>query len=193
MHLVDGVKLNTLAINSWLERIGFVSQETFIFHGTSGDNIAFGFKEASLNEIVAVAKEANAHHFILEFPQGYETIVGDRGLKLSGGQRQRIAIARALFRKPQILILDEATSALDNVSEAMVQESINTIAKNRTVMIIAHRLSTIMHADKIIVLDQGKVVEVGRHNELMGKKNYYWRLYHTQAKPQYDDISVAKI
>jgi len=180
--LVDGVDLRELKIKSWLKRIGYVSQDTFIFNATLAENIAFGF-EASREDIVQAAKEANAHEFIAQFPQGYETIVGDRGMKLSGGQRQRIAIARALIRKPEILILDEATSSLDTVSEAQVQEAINNITKNHTVIIIAHRLSTVRHADHILVLDEGRIVESGAHEQLLALNGKYRQYYAAQAKP----------
>jgi len=180
--LVDGVDLRELKIKSWLKRIGYVSQDTFIFNATLAENIAFGF-EAGREDIVRAAKEANAHEFIAQFPQGYETIVGDRGMKLSGGQRQRIAIARALIRKPEILILDEATSSLDTVSEAQVQEAINNITKNHTVIIIAHRLSTVRYADHIFVLDQGKIVESGDHEQLLALNGKYRQYYAAQSKP----------
>jgi len=179
---IDGFNLKEYALSSWLSRIGFVSQDTFVFHDTVKNNIAFSPDKYSDEEIIEAAQAANAHNFILEFPQGYDTIVGERGMKLSGGQKQRIAIARAMVRKPEILILDEATSALDNVSEAMVQEAISKLSKNRTVIIIAHRLSTIINADKIVVLEDGQVKEEGTDAELRKKKGVYWNLYQVQEK-----------
>jgi ABC-type multidrug transport system fused ATPase/permease subunit len=175
--VVDGTDLADYELGSWLARIGFVSQDTFVFHATILENIAFGKPGASLEEIQAAARQAHAHDFIERLPNGYDTMVGDRGLTLSGGQRQRIAIARALVRDPEILIFDEATSALDNQSEALVQEAIATLAKTRTVIIVAHRLSTVVHADKIIVLDHGKVAEEGTHAALLGSGSVYSNLY----------------
>jgi len=177
---VDGVDLREYELATWLDRLGFVSQDTFIFHDTVKNNITFGSDGYSGEEIIQAARSASAHDFILEFPQGYDTIVGERGMKLSGGQKQRIAIARAIIKKPDILILDEATSALDNVAQTAVQKAINRISKERTVIIVAHRLSTIIDADKIIVVENGRVVEEGTHKELMAKKGDYWRLYRSQ-------------
>jgi ABC-type multidrug transport system fused ATPase/permease subunit len=174
---VDGVDLAAYDLSSWLAGIGFVSQDAFIFHGSIRENIAFSRPEASLVEIMSAARLANAHEFIERCPDGYDTIVGDRGLKLSGGERQRVAIARALLRDPKILIFDEATSALDNQSEALVQEAIAGIARDRTVILIAHRLSTVIHADKIIVLEQGRVVEEGTHDTLVTGGGLYAALY----------------
>ena len=177
---IDGVNLKEYKLSSWLNRIGFVSQDTFIFHDSAKNNITFGSDGYPDEEVIKAAKGANAHNFILEFPEGYDTIVGDRGMRLSGGQRQRIAIARAMVRKPEILILDEATSALDNVSETLVQEAINRVSKERTVIIVAHRLSTIINADKVVVLENGRVMEEGTHEELMKRREVYWNLYKSQ-------------
>lgn len=174
---VDGVDLRTYDPDSWLDAIGFVSQDAFIFHGTIRDNIAFSRPGATLNEVQAVAKQANAHEFIERAPQGYDTVVGDRGLKLSGGERQRIAIARALIRNPQILVFDEATSALDNQSEALIQEAIAGIVGGKTVILIAHRLSTVVRADKIVVLASGHVEEEGTHDMLLKNGGLYASLY----------------
>jgi ATP-binding cassette subfamily B protein len=179
---VDGVNLKEYKLSSWLKRIGFVSQDTFVFHDSARNNITFGSEVFTDEEVIQAAKEANAHNFILEFPEGYDTILGDRGMRLSGGQRQRIAIARAMIRDPEILILDEATSALDNVSEVLVQESIKEVAKNRTVIIVAHRLSTIANADKIVVVENGRVLEEGTHKELMDRRGAYWELYRSQPE-----------
>jgi len=177
---IDGVNLKEYRLSSWLTRIGFVSQETFVFHDTVRNNITFGLDRYSDEEVIQASKSANAHDFILEFPQGYDTIVGERGMKLSGGQKQRVAIARAIIKKPDILILDEATSALDNIAQTLVQEAINRISKERTVIVIAHRLSTIIDADKIIVVENGRVMEEGTHRELMAKRGAYWSLYKSQ-------------
>ena len=181
---VDGVNLKEYRLSSWLSRVGLVSQDTFVFHDTVKNNITFGSDGYSDEEVIQAAKNANAHDFILEFPGGYDTIVGERGMKLSGGQKQRIAIARAIIKKPEILILDEATSALDEISQALVQEAINRISRERTVIVVAHRLSTIIGADKIIVLDNGRVMEEGTHRELMAKRGVYWNLYKSQENTQ---------
>ncbi len=149
---IDGTDVWDLTAESYLSKVGYVSQETFIFNGTIGENICFGRANYSKEEVIQAAKLANAHEFISGTEHGYGTKVGDAGMKLSGGQRQRLAIARAMLRAPQILILDEATSSLDNISEKIIQEAINNISQNTTVLIIAHRLSTVQHADKIIVL-----------------------------------------
>jgi len=175
--LVDETDLADYDLESWLARIGFVSQDTFVFHTTIRENIAFGMPDVSLENIQEAARQAHAHDFIERLPNGYNTVVGDRGLTLSGGQRQRIAIARALVRKPDILIFDEATSALDNQSEAMVQQAIAAVAKTKTVIIVAHRLSSVVHADKIIVLEHGKVVEEGTHDALLMSGGVYSTLY----------------
>ncbi|MGZ3927671.1 MAG: ABC transporter ATP-binding protein, partial [Mucilaginibacter sp.] len=146
-----------------------------LFGGTILENIAYGKLSASKEEIIQAAQRANAHQFIMSFPEGYETVVGERGVKLSGGQRQRVAIARALLKNPSILILDEATSSLDSESERLVQEALEELMKNRTSVIIAHRLSTIREADKIIVLEKGKIIESGSHDELLGNKEGLYR------------------
>ena len=175
--LVDGVPLSEINVNSWLDRIGFVGQDTYIFHGTITENIAFSKPGATQDEVERAARVANADGFIRELPRGYETVVGDRGLKLSGGQRQRVAIARAMLRDPEILILDEATSALDQESEMMVQAAIEAISRERTVIVVAHRLSTVRAAEQVVVLDGGVVVEVGTHESLMAKRGRYYQLY----------------
>lgn len=179
---IDGVNLKEYKAASWLSKIGFVSQDTFIFHDSARNNITFGSEVYSEQEIIKAAREANADNFIIELPQGYDTLVGDRGAKLSGGEKQRIAIARAMIRKPEVLILDEATSALDNVSENVVQEAIDKVAQDCTTLIVAHRLSTIRNADTIYVLDSGKIVESGTHQQLMNQQGKYWELYKTQEK-----------
>jgi subfamily B ATP-binding cassette protein MsbA len=153
-----------------------------VFSTTIRENIAYGRLDATDDEIVTAAKYANAHEFISQFPQGYDTMVGDRGMKLSGGQRQRIALARAIIRDPEILILDEATNALDSVSEHLIQEAINTLSHNRTVIVIAHRLSTIEQADQIVVVEQGRVVERGNLQELLQLKGLFAKLYYLQNR-----------
>ena len=159
--LVDGVDLRQVDLNSLRKQLGLVPQEVVLFSTTVYENIAFGRPEALEEEIYEAAKLANAHEFIMELPEGYQTKIGERGAFLSGGQRQRIAIARAILRDPKILILDEATSALDNEAEALLQEALGRLMRGRTTFIIAHRLSTIMQADRIIVLEKGKIVEEG--------------------------------
>ena len=166
---LDGVNLKNIPLDDLRGLMGIVTQESVLFNDTIFNNIAFG-TEASLEEVKAAAKIANAHDFIAAIPEGYETVIGDRGSKLSGGQRQRISIARAVLKNPPILILDEATSALDNESEKLVQEALNYLMENRTVLVIAHRLSTIQHADQILVIQKGEVVERGTHDELMKNK-----------------------
>ena len=173
---VDGVPLQELTQKSWLEKIGFVSQDPFTYHSSVADNILFGRNGNSKESVVSAAQIANAHGFISELPRDYDTIVGERGMKLSGGQQQRVAIARAVLDSPEILIFDEATSSLDGPSERLVQASIDNISADRTAIVIAHRLNTIQHADKIIVFDDGRVVEEGTHQELLSKDGHYARL-----------------
>jgi subfamily B ATP-binding cassette protein MsbA len=179
---IDGYDVRTVTQQSLRAQIGLVPQETILFGGTIRENIAYGRLDASEEEIVAAAKAANAHTFILETPQGYDTIVGERGIKLSGGQRQRLAIARAILKNPRILLLDEATSSLDSESEELVQEALNRLMQGRTSVIIAHRLSTIKVAHRIIVLDHGRIVEQGTHAELMAHGGLYAHLYSLQFR-----------
>ena len=162
------------------EHMGIVSQDTILFNDSIRNNIAMGRQDATDEQIIAAAKVANAHDFIMQTEAGYDTNIGDRGMKLSGGQRQRLSIARAILKNPPILILDEATSALDTESERLVQEALERLMKSRTTIAIAHRLSTIKNADEIYVLHEGRVVERGGHDELIAKNGYYKRLYDMQ-------------
>ena len=180
--LVDDNDIRDLKIYDLRKFMGIVPQETILFSGTIKDNISYAKTDATNEEIFEVAQMANAHDFIKAFPEGYETLVGERGVRLSGGEKQRVAIARALLRNPKILIFDEATSSLDTESERLVQEAIDLLMKNRTTIVIAHRLSTVQHADKIIVLDQGKIIESGKHEELLAKDGLYKKLYEMQFK-----------
>lgn len=177
---IDGIDLREFDLTSLHKHIGVVSQDTFLFNNTVTYNLSYGIKDVSEAEIISAAKDANAYEFIMQLPQGFNTKIGDRGVLLSGGQKQRIAIARALLRNPDILIFDEATSALDTVSEKVVQEAVERLAKDRTTIIIAHRLSTIKKAEQIIVLEKGKVIEVGSHQQLLKTSGKYSQLYQTQ-------------
>ncbi|HEX7736331.1 MAG TPA: ABC transporter ATP-binding protein, partial [Ktedonobacteraceae bacterium] len=174
---IDGRDIREAQLKSWREQIGIVLQEPILFSATIRENIAYGKLDASQAEIEAVARAANAREFIERLPQGYDTLVGERGVKLSGGQRQRIAIARALLRNPRLLILDEATSSLDNESEHLVQQALEYLMQGRTTLVIAHRLSTIQNADKIVVIEQGRVIEEGQHEHLLARAGAYHRLY----------------
>ena len=178
---LDGIEINQINLQDLRRAIGLVSQDIFLFHGTVIENISYGTFDATLSEIIAAAKIAEADNFINKLPQGYDTIVGERGQKLSGGQRQRIALARAVLKNPPILILDEATSAVDNETEAAIQKSLEKITQNRTTIAIAHRLSTIRNADCIYVMEHGKIVEVGRHEELLKKSGTYSTLWRVQS------------
>ncbi len=178
---LDGIELNNLNLKDLRRAIGLVSQDVFLFHGTVAENIAYGSFEATDREIVNAAKIAEADEFIAQLPEGYKTIVGERGQKLSGGQRQRIAIARAVLKNPPILILDEATSAVDNETEAAIQRSLERITKNRTTIAIAHRLSTVRNADCICVMEEGLVVESGQHEQLIEHDGVYASLWRVQS------------
>lgn len=177
---VDGIKIQDLHIADLRHLIGYVNQDPILFNDTIFNNIAFGVESAAMEEVIEAAKVANAHQFILESPEGYQTSIGDRGGKLSGGQRQRISIARAVLKNPPILILDEATSSLDTESERLVQDALNHLMKNRTTIVIAHRLSTVIHADEICVLHEGEIVERGNHESLLKLNGYYKRLHDLQ-------------
>ncbi len=178
---LDGIDIRELSIKNLRQFMGIVTQESILFNDTIFNNIAFGNEQATEEEVVRAAKIANAHEFIMQMPNGYQTNIGDRGNKLSGGQRQRISIARAILKNPPVLILDEATSALDTESEKLVQEALNKLMKNRTSLVIAHRLSTIQHADEILVLQKGKIVERGTHQELLSRQGVYKKLHDLQS------------
>ncbi len=166
-------------------RIGVVLQEPFLFHGTVTENIAYGSPDASLDDVIRAAKAAHAHDFIVGFPDGYDTLVGERGQTLSGGERQRISIARAILHDPCILILDEATSSVDTESEKLIQEAIGKLVAERTTIAIAHRLSTLRRADRLVILDKGEIVEQGSHEELAGKDDgLYAKLLTMQTEMQ---------
>jgi len=179
---VDGVDIRSLPISEYRRNIGLVLQEPFLFFGTIAENIAYGKPEATRAEIVAAARAAHAHEFILRLPQGYDSLAGERGQALSGGERQRISIARALLIDPRILILDEATSSVDSTTEKEIQKALDNLVQGRTTIAIAHRLSTLRRADRLVVLDRGQIAEVGNHDELMAREGAYFRLYQAQAR-----------
>ncbi|MDE2428567.1 MAG: ABC transporter ATP-binding protein [Burkholderiales bacterium] len=180
--LLDGVDIRSFAVADYRRNIGLVLQEPFLFFGTIAENIAYGRPDASREEIIAAARAAHAHEFILRLPQGYDSMVGERGQGLSGGERQRVSIARALLIDPRILIMDEATSSVDSETEKEIQKALDNLVKGRTTIAIAHRLSTLHKADRLVVLDRGQIVEVGSHDELMMKEGAYHRLYQAQAR-----------
>ncbi len=181
--LIDGTDLRSYDVRSLRENIGIVTQETVLFNDSVRNNIAYGLENCSLESIKQAAQAANAHAFIMDMPQNYDHVIGERGMKLSGGERQRLSLARAILKNPPILILDEATSALDTESEILVQEAINRLMSGRTSIVIAHRLSTVQHADRIVVLHEGKIVEIGTHGELIASEDgLYRKLYELQFR-----------
>ena len=191
--LVDDMPIKDVKLSSYLKQVGFVPQETLLFGGTIEENIRYAKPGSSHQEIEEAARTANAHDFIALCPDGYQTVVGEKGIRLSAGQRQRIAIARAILKNPRILILDEATSALDNESEMLIQEALERLMKGKTSLVIAHRLSTIHNADKIIVMDKGTIIESGTHQELMNKGGLYQKLYtlkSLQIEHDAEDVNV---
>ncbi|HEV8482095.1 MAG TPA: ABC transporter transmembrane domain-containing protein [Blastocatellia bacterium] len=189
--LVDGKRVGDVRLKDLRSAIGLVPQETTLFGGTIRENIAYGKLDGTDEEIEAAARAAHAHEFISEFPQGYDTIVGERGVKLSGGERQRVAIARALLKNPAILILDEATSSLDSESERLVQDALETLMEGRTTFVIAHRLSTVRRADRIVVLDQGRIIEDGTQDELLARDGLYKQLYEIQFRNYTPPVSAG--
>jgi ATP-binding cassette subfamily B protein len=180
--LVDGQNIASVTQNSLREQVTMVPQEPILFHRSLRDNIAYGKSDATEDEIVTAAKAAHCHEFISELPDGYDTLVGERGVKLSGGQRQRVAIAMAILRNSPILILDEATASLDSESEGLIQDALKNLMRGKTSIVIAHRLSTTRHADAIVVLEKGKIIEIGRHHELLTiKDGIYQKLWNIQV------------
>ena len=182
--LLDGTDLRDVNVESYRSFIGIVEQDVFLFDGTVEENIGYGNRNASLEQIQEAAAMSNAAEFIEPLPDGYESLIGERGVKLSGGQRQRIAIARAILADPKILILDEATSNLDTESERLIQASLTTLMRDRTCFVIAHRLSTITHADRIVVIQGGRIVEIGTHEDLMAKEGSYAEMVLLQTSPE---------
>jgi ATP-binding cassette subfamily B protein/subfamily B ATP-binding cassette protein MsbA len=180
---LDGTDLRDITVESYRRLLGIVEQDTFLFDGTIAENIAYGRRGASPEEVRHAAELANAHEFVAKLADGYETLIGERGVKLSGGQRQRLTIARAILADPKILILDEATSNLDTESERLIQTSLHSLMAGRTSFVIAHRLSTIAHADRILVLENGRIVEQGRHAELMAASGRYREMVDLQTHP----------
>lgn len=174
---MDGMDIRDMKLDNLRNNVGIVQQDVYLFAGTIMENIRYGKPGASDEEVIRAAKNANAHDFIMSFPDGYDTDIGQRGVKLSGGQKQRLSIARVFLKNPPILIFDEATSALDNESEKVVQQSLESLAKNRTTFVIAHRLTTIRNAEKILVLTEDGIAEQGTHEELINKKGIYEALY----------------
>ena len=186
--LIDGKDLRKVDLSSLRNLLGIVTQSTILFNDTIYNNISYGNPKATEKQIIEAAKAANAHSFIEKLKDGYQTCIQEKGQRLSGGQAQRIAIARALLKNPSILILDEATSEVDSESEALIQEALKRLLKSRTALIIAHRLSTIKDADKIVVLKDGKIIDMGKHEELMAKSGYYRRLYELQFKEEVSKV-----
>jgi ATP-binding cassette subfamily B protein len=184
---IDGINIKDVTLESLRKNIGIVQQDVFLFNGTVRENIAYGNSNALDEDIIEAAKKANAHDFILSLKDGYDTDIGERGVKLSGGQKQRLSIARSFLKNPPILILDEATSSLDNRSEKIIQKSLEKLAEGRTTLVVAHRLSTVINSDQIIVLTDEGIVERGSHNELISQDGEYSQLYNEQFK---DELAV---
>mgnify|MGYP001411297906 CR=1 FL=1 len=179
---IDGYNVKDVTLESLANSIGMVTQETYLFHDTIRTNLTYAKPEATQAEIESAAKAANIHNFIMDLPEGYDTIVGERGYRLSGGEKQRIALARVILKNPRILVLDEATSSLDSESESLIQDALKRVMAGRTSIVIAHRLSTILAADLILVMDRGKIVERGTHDELLATGGLYSQLYETQFR-----------
>jgi ATP-binding cassette subfamily B protein len=179
---IDGVDLRDLKLDTLSSQIGMVTQETYLFHDTIRTNLLYSRLDASQADLEAACKAANIHNFINELPDGYDTVVGERGYRLSGGEKQRLALARVILKDPRILVLDEATSSLDSESEALIQEALKRVMAGRTSIVIAHRLSTILAADQILVIDRGRVLARGTHTELLAQKGLYAHLHKTQFR-----------
>ncbi len=189
---IDGFDLRDVSLDSLRKQIGTVLQETTLFSGTIRENIAFGKPEATDEEVIAAAKAAQAHDFIMSFPEGYNTHVGERGTTLSGGQKQRTAIARALLLNPRILILDDSTSAVDMTTESLIQAALDKLMQGRTSFVIAQRISTVMNADKILVLDKGEVVAIGKHADLMENNPIYAEIYNSQILSHESELTAEE-
>ena len=189
--LLNGVDLRDFRLASYRDLLAVVQQDVFLFDGTVADNIAYGRRDAPMEEILAAAQQANAHEFIVELPNGYESLIGERGVKLSGGQCQRLSIARAFLADPKILILDEATSNLDTESEQLIQQSMSRLLEGRTTFVIAHRLSTITHADLIVVMEQGRILEQGSHDQLMARRSDYFKMVTRQRDAMASELGTG--
>jgi subfamily B ATP-binding cassette protein MsbA len=189
--VIDGHDVRDVTLASLRAQMAVVTQFTFLFNDTVRNNVAYGEPDRAMDEVIAAARAANAHDFIMQLPKGYETSIGDQGVRLSGGQRQRLAIARAILRDVPILILDEATSALDTESETLVQEALERLMVGRTTVVVAHRLSTIRRADRIVVIVEGRIVESGTHDELMARRGEYQRLHDRQFRSATADLATA--
>ena len=182
--MLDGINVNDITFSSLRKSIGIVQQDVFLFGGSVKDNILYGRPDASFEDVVLAAKRANIHDYIMSLPHGYDTEVGERGVRLSGGQKQRLSIARVFLKNPAVLILDEATSALDNTTEILIQSALDELCKGRTTVIVAHRLSTVKNADEIAVIDNGEIAEKGTHAELMKQNGIYKKLYSLQFREE---------
>lgn len=187
--LVDGKDIRDIDLSFWRASIGYVQQDPMMFHDTIFNNIAYGSPDATTEEVIAAADIANAHEFIARCPDGYDSVLGERGVGLSGGERQRLSIARAVLKNPKILVFDEATAAVDSETEHLIQEAIDRLISGRTTLMIAHRLSTLAKANKIIVVDNGEIIECGTPEELLAKKGKYYRLVQIQSAGQ-NEISA---
>jgi ABC-type multidrug transport system fused ATPase/permease subunit len=188
---IDGVTLSEFDLLSWRNALGVVSQDSNVFNDTVEENIRFGNAKASREDVIRVAKLASAHDFIMNLKEDYQTQLGERGYKLSGGELQRISLARALLNNPQILILDEATSSLDSKTEKAIQNTLEHYSKNRTVLVVAHRLSTILFADQILYIENGRMLEIGTHQELLGKNGKYAHLWQLQSRTIHDSENLV--